>query len=489
MIVFGDKRTFAFTVRGLAGAPEESDPSAAATWAELQLWVDGENLTRHAVTSMQRVEDGLSWPAVYVARWLVGGWDRIFHQHRWALPGFRNVREVCVELNRRVADAIDTDDEEMEAKLIDERDEFVASHSLVAASAGGLVPDVYFGRDGARMSVSVGPSRTHPSTWFLHEALERDVPAALFFDAVRGLVKWVRDQLDGLEAPVAKRDRSAFERWLAQADSPEAAESSLAGYAGLPRATLRSLFEQSFDFELPSDWRLKGAAFDPSTSSVAVVFRALSPWMSVDDVRKLLEHLRGVPARTEAAKLLREYGARITVSSERTDYQQGYDAAVAVREIIGNVDRRLDIESMLATWGLAVCEIAISDSHIDGGVTWDDAHGPMLFVNSNSERAGTKWGRRMVLAHELCHLLLDRRSAHPLRIVSGEWTSPVIERRANAFAAELLLPKAGVLRMCPTMYRLPPDSEQHALMNEFGVGSTTLLEHLQNRFRLRRSYD
>ena len=48
--------------------------------------------------------------------------------------------------------------------------------------------------------------------------------------------------------------------------------------------------------------------------------------------------------------------------------------------------------------------------------------------------------QRFTLAHELCHLLLDREYGGELTIASGPWAPLGIEQRANAFAAAFLMP-------------------------------------------------
>jgi len=92
----------------------------------------------------------------------------------------------------------------------------------------------------------------------------------------------------------------------------------------------------------------------------------------------------------------------------------------------------------------------------------------------------------MTLAHELCHLLVDRGSATELMVVSTPWAPPEIERRANAFAAELLLPKAGILRAAGDAVRSGWVGEESraALMDEFKVGATVCTHQLENRLRI-----
>ena len=66
----------------------------------------------------------------------------------------------------------------------------------------------------------------------------------------------------------------------------------------------------------------------------------------------------------------------------------------------------------------------------------------------NSDREFTDPNRtRITLAHELCHLLIDREGALPVIDVLGGHFDNFIEQRANAFAAELLLPRSQIERI------------------------------------------
>lgn len=73
---------------------------------------------------------------------------------------------------------------------------------------------------------------------------------------------------------------------------------------------------------------------------------------------------------------------------------------------------------------------------------WGPEHGPVVLVNRRGTHAKGPNGRRATLAHELCHLLVDRGDALPLAEVKGGRVPREAEARANAFAAELLLPSA-----------------------------------------------
>ncbi|HSO00677.1 MAG TPA: hypothetical protein VLS89_20435 [Candidatus Nanopelagicales bacterium] len=508
MNLFGNKRTFAFQLLPLAGAPREDDPSAAATWAELQIWLDGKNITQHVHTESQRVDLGLHWPVIYFVRWLVRSWPKLFEQQVWPLAGWlRNARDVCNLLDQRlleIEDALEAgeDAEDDPDAFAEYRDDFVSSHALASGAAGGLVPDVYFARDGDRVSVALGASKTHPNIWFLHERGERDVSPAIFLDAVRGLVTWTLEQIGPLDHPVCARDREELSAWLDRLRQPEGAIATLLGYIGIDEASLsRALGDEAADarpgtkvvdaqieaiFDLPPEWKQQGALFDPSRSGAAMVFRALSPSLAAPDVLRILQKLRSYPRRSDAGAAIATLQWKLpSLFGGGTDYDQGYHLAEAVRALLGNTRDGLDIEGLLRSWGIGVEEVAIPDAtDVDGGAVWDEEHGPVLLINPASPRASTRWGRRMVLAHELCHLLVDRVAAVPLKIMSGAWAPPVLERRANAFAAELLFPRLGIVKRIGIPRGLPGDGVLNGLMDEFDIGRTVCIEHIQNRFKL-----
>lgn len=510
MTLFGDKRTFAFELRALGGSPLEADPSAAATWAELLIWVDGRNVTRHVHEDREpQICEGLHWPVIYLARWLVRSWPRLFEQHIWPIPGsYRNARDVCRALDRRLLQLEEEAEREMgdDAELdrrAEERDAFVRSHALTAGAAGGLCPDMYLARDGSRVSVAMGSAAQHPRVQFLHRPHEKDIPAALFLDAALGLVSWTRGQISAIDAAICMEDLEVFSAWLSRIKSPAAAEASLFGYLGIAAAELEGVFSSAVSkipgieplrqlqltdlFELDPSWLNDGAGFDPSRSGVAMVFRALVPTLEPRDIFDIVNKLREYPRRAHADKTLRTSRSKLPPRTGRErDFEHGYSLAVAFREQIGNQTGCFDVETWLQAIGIGVEELSIPDPDVDGGAVWDDTHGPVILVNPASPRAATRWGRRMVLAHELCHLLIDRDAAVSLKIMSGPWAPPLLERRANAFAAELLLPRAGIVDQIGVPLTLPDEAARNLLMGVFDVGETVCVEHLQNRFRLER---
>ena len=80
---------------------------------------------------------------------------------------------------------------------------------------------------------------------------------------------------------------------------------------------------------------------------------------------------------------------------------------------------------------------------LDAIAAWGDRHGPAVLINTApGAMALHEHRRRTSLAHEICHLLLDRSGALPLVEVLGGRTPEMVEQRARAFAAEFLLPRS-----------------------------------------------
>jgi len=217
----------------------------------------------------------------------------------------------------------------------------------------------------------------------------------------------------------------------------------------------------------------------------AVVFRALAPVVDATDVLALLHRLRSYPSDPAASSKLDALRSRLRAAPGEAPHRQGYGLAEQVRQALGNRDAFLDIEAVLSELGVQVDEADLSDATVDGATVWSTEHGPVIVLNTLSAK-NQPWARRMTLAHELCHLLVDRRAAAELMVASTPWAPPDLERRANAFAAELLLPKAGILRAAGAAVRLGwvDAATRSAVMDEFQVGATVCGHQFVNRLRI-----
>jgi Zn-dependent peptidase ImmA (M78 family) len=103
-------------------------------------------------------------------------------------------------------------------------------------------------------------------------------------------------------------------------------------------------------------------------------------------------------------------------------------------------DDKFDPAEMLKRWGVLLQTTKIHDD-IDAIAFWGIRHGPSVIINDLGRYSRGWRGRRATYAHEICHLLVDRGRSLPFSDIVGGRVPEMIERRARAFAAEILLPQ------------------------------------------------
>ena len=164
------------------------------------------------------------------------------------------------------------------------------------------------------------------------------------------------------------------------------------------------------------------------------------------DITQILQSINtystGIPKTEKPA--LKKICSRVPGSVRNGDlknYMQGYYLASFLREHMKLTEMGpLDVDTLVSRLGIDV----ISDNfpqEIIALAVWDSG-APRIHVNMaviNDKEAL----RRSSICHELCHILVDRQFARPLcDLLLENETYDGVERRACAFAAELLLPRA-----------------------------------------------
>lgn len=167
--------------------------------------------------------------------------------------------------------------------------------------------------------------------------------------------------------------------------------------------------------------------------------------------------------------------------SDTKPAEQGYWLATWVREQLQiDWDVGLDPGEILEDWGVKIFEEPLPPS-IDAVAVWGQKHGPVLLLSSSGEaRTGHLHGRRTTLAHELAHLLIDRNRSLPAAEIFGKRAriQETVEQRANAFAAELLLPRETAARYFRNAESLKATLQQ--LRDAFGVSDQVAGWQLRN---------
>ena len=109
-----------------------------------------------------------------------------------------------------------------------------------------------------------------------------------------------------------------------------------------------------------------------------------------------------------------------------------------------NADQAVDIRNICRRLDVRVDQTAFNTDSIRGIAFAGVGFAPGIVVNDTHPFNDNESGRRFTIAHELCHVLFDRTRARRVAHASGPWAPSGVEKRANAFAAYLLMPRGLV---------------------------------------------
>ncbi|MBF0136387.1 MAG: ImmA/IrrE family metallo-endopeptidase [Magnetococcales bacterium] len=161
------------------------------------------------------------------------------------------------------------------------------------------------------------------------------------------------------------------------------------------------------------------------------------------EVLKLVATLNMTPLGGQLLQLRQQAENHLARLAGEKAYVQGYELARLLREKLELPDHEpVDPETLLKQWNVSIEKTRMVED-VDAIARWEDDHAVIL-VNQNGKHAQYPWGRRTTLAHEMAHLLVDTLSTLPAIEVLGGRVPARLEKRANAFAAEFLLPVSHV---------------------------------------------
>lgn len=227
-----------------------------------------------------------------------------------------------------------------------------------------------------------------------------------------------------------------------------------------------------------SAWELRGEGFERNEMLAAA---RLAGGLPPAAVAAVVERVRSVPRiRTPELDNTASLAADAIASAEGGPaFEQGLALAGWLRNVRGiGLDQRVDPDGLLADWGVKVENLELRAPDVDAFACWGPRHGPAVFINKTGRHNLSVGGVRATLAHEIAHLLLDRRGALPLAEVLGGRTSVFAEARARAFAAELLLPsdRAGAAMAAAD----DPERAMRALQQRYRVSQEVVAWQARN---------
>lgn len=392
-----------------------TDGPVGRTWANLQLWL-ADTLVWGELEKSGNPE-GIAWSLIEILEFFGNAWPYLIEEEQFPIAFARRFDEPkhlgelwgksklhLLHLPEGVADQ---DDELLR--------DFLAVHDFSEAFQGAQPPRLLCMRQGNQLLAA-----TVERQWiFSFEAA---------MSTLESLCSAIVDRISNLSE---QRAIAARDRWNYRNSMPVLSRLQIA--VGRDESSLRRIWPTDIDSPAANDrlYELKAAA------------RMIGQRLPDEDLKLVLQKINCLVG----AKRLRLGTLEAEAQSVLRDHEsadpalQGYFLASMLRKHIVRVFGKVDPEMLLSEWNVSIQEIAIQNSNLDAIAVWKGNHTPTIFVNSAGPRAQLPKGRRSTLAHEICHILVDRDGALPAVEVLGGTVPRDIEQRANAFAAEFLLPR------------------------------------------------
>jgi Zn-dependent peptidase ImmA (M78 family) len=421
--------------------------------------------------------EGVRWYLLPIFEWLAEHWVSLLHEERFAWrenSGAPAATAAFLALRR----LIDADDRAGQA-LYAEVQGWWSRHALRAADPSALYPDVIFRRLSDEIEISWTARQPPHSPDGFRFALTPGAATLPISDVAGPLweaLAWAVSTIGALN----EEDRNSIARL----------DRRIAELANLSMPCLEASYLPSPLFERLTRIRKQRDLSDVSVrmSSVPAIdclddavlmFGGVSPDIGVLDIQTITGLLVSQSGGSESPDLNKfvddSVGAPLTAP-----FEEGYDLAEQLLEELALPGDALavDVRSLLSMLDVKVVEEELRTSTIRGVALAGARYAPAILVNKTSLYNETEPGRRFTLAHELCHVLYDRSRAQRIAHTSGPWAAPGIEKRANAFAAMLLMPR-DLVRRSTRLDDLTQETVR-AAAEALQVGASALIEHLYN---------
>jgi len=492
----GDTDRFAFKI-AFQRDPHETEaatPEHALSWGSFQLWVDGQNLCAHLEEG--EVVDSVHWYMLPLLEWFVSYWDFLLHEERLPVQNARADAWSSLVVTAFPPPGIAEDKADQWATAWHA---WWARHCLLACREGGLYPDVYVRRWRDLIEISWGQSRVAGKPGHYRFLVERgyvrcdpnEVAQALY-DVISQAVDYLLSQMPE-SARLQQLNRSLQSLQTSQTSRTQIRLALLAGL-GTDMAQMEGRWQEvysSFAINTPPEvfeaivGIKEKALIIPEPCQATLMFGSVSPTIGAVDVSVLFGKLVTLYAQEgDPQELSRLVRAEPLERYDERAWEQGYRLAEGVLDDLALSDQEsdwIDVDKLYQQLGIRVEEIALSDADIRAVAIAGSYHLPAALINIKHDTTHWRSGRRFTLAHELCHILFDRGYGTKLALASGPWAPRDLERRANAFAAMLLMPPDLLAKVVQSL-DIPLASLDgiYAVAHRLRTSLTATLEHLYN---------
>lgn len=414
LITFGNPSALNIDLRWTESGRESRTP-ATATRGFMRLGLG--DRTVWGGESGQGGEPSLEWTWIDLLEFLGEVWPFLEWEEGYPL----GLKPMTPSLVRILAE--DRWQDLPEARVEIEEEEiygFEETHDLARSFKGARVPSVWLLREGRRIWISTR-----------EQSILRPYDETL--ETLSNLGNAIASRLEGLSDG---RSLAAINTWKTRRDHSSQRLAEIA--TRLPAEVLRTLGSIEEIFELPP------SGFE--CTELLAAARMTEGLLSNTSLKAILDSIRHIPCSSQNAeldKLSQEAERLVNQSGKEKPYDQGYCLADWFGGVLKSMrfDYPYEPSEILNHMGVSIRSVEIPEQNVDAIACWGPRHGPAVIVNTQGVHSQEEKGQRSTLAHEMCHLLIDRTGALPLAEVLNGSAPHNVEARAKAFAAELLLPR------------------------------------------------
>ncbi len=458
--------------------PERRPVGHGWSMGELELSVGGVSLTASARGNER--QDRVGWYLSPVLGWLAEHWGALLHEERFAWEE-RSALPAAVTCGR-ILDWVS--DDPGGARKYELAQAWYRRHAIRAAALGGLFPDLYIRRvaDDIELSWSGDPPEFAPRGLLF----ESGAGHARLSASELALPLWQLLEWAAAHPPAApeefRADIRAFQSKVRNLRTLDGLGLSRAYVAGTLFEEARSAFGEIQRLELfdAAGFVAPGVPCIEELSPAVAMLGGVSPELAGEDVRLLRDALVEAVGGQDGATLAG------LVESRRDEalgvpHRDGERFAAELLEDLGAEASAdwVDVDKICTDLGIVVRTLELNTDSIRGVAFAGAGFAPQIVLNRTHGFNVNAAGRRFTVAHELCHVLFDRTRARRLAHASGKWASPAIEKRANAFAAYLLMPPALVFDSVEGSRSIDREAVMQ-LAGTLQVSQSALVEHLYN---------
>ena len=458
--------------------PERRPAGHGWSMGRIELVVAGANLTE-SVRQGER-QSYVGWYLSPVLGWLATQWVALLHEERFAWPE-RTRLPAAFACRRALDNQVAACDPGGQA-VYRRTHAWYHRHGLRSAALGGLFPDLFIRRwgDDIELSWTADPPPFAPEG-LIFESRAGHVRLAVA-DVAQPL--WEALQWAAAEPPempdTYREDWTAFRRTVEALRGLDATAFERAHVPGEVLDSARTAFEEIDRPDLfEPRWSVDRPYVEAFSPAVAM-YGGVSPDLGRTDIRALRDALAGGSPGQDGAELS-ELVEHRRGSSLDVPYLDGDRFAAELLEDLGEPDDGgfVDVRRICARLDIVIEEIELETHSIRGVALAGEGFSPRIVINVTHVYNTNEDGKRFTIGHELCHILFDRTRAQRIAHVSGSWAAPGIEKRANAFAAYLLMPRDLVVRNLEHGVRIDGE-ETRRLATLLRVNESALVEHLFN---------